>query len=160
MKCCCTKFVFLSLSILLALGALVVVTFGYVLPLINSGDYTLQSCKVASTRITHPSNYHGMVTLGYMTLMKEIDVFDSNVQLSVEAYLKSNYKVGIMVQCLVSGDDIQVSIFISNVGLVFTIIIAIASVICFGVFIIIHICDKHKRKNYVELEERKNRQTV
>lgn len=151
-RCLCGKYVLLILGILLGVAAVITVIFGYVIPMIQSSDYTLESCKVVSTDVTQNGDYQGMATLSYLSLTKTIEVVHSSSQTYVQAYLGANYRANSAVQCLVSSDDIKVSIFISSVGLVFTIILAIASALCIGIYCIIAIKHKFKRSQYDDLD--------
>lgn len=139
-------------GILFAFVAIIVVIFGYVVPMIKSSDYTLQACKVIANNIQQTNDYEGIATLTYLSLTKDILVVTSPLRSYVQTYLNANYKVDSTVQCLVSSDDIRVSILISNVGLIFTIILAILSVICMGIFLITMIFQKNRRSSYVDLD--------
>lgn len=150
-KCTYCKYVLLILGILMAAASIVTVIFGYVVPLIQSSDYTLQSCKVVGQQTVQSGDYQGLATLSYLTLSASVEVVHSPSKVYVEAYLQTNYRVGSMVQCLVSSNDIRVSIFISSVGLAFTIVLAILGTLCIGTYFVIAITHKLKRSQYTNL---------
>lgn len=151
-SCPCVRNLTLIGGILFAVVAIIVVIFGYVVPMIKSSDYTLQACKVTANNIQQTNDYEGIATLTYLSLTKDILVVTSPLRSYVQTYLNANYKVDSTVQCLVSSDDIRVSILISNVGLIFTIVLAILSVICMGIFLITMIFQKNRRSSYVDLD--------
>lgn len=148
----CGKIIFLSVGILLAIATLIVVVFAYIVPLIQYSEYSLESCNVLAVQITQPDDFHGIVTLDFASLTSSVDVIQNSVRAVVQAYLDANFRVGSSVRCYVSTGDIRVSIWTSNVGLVFTIVLCIATIICVGIFIVLHIIDRNRRKNYRDLD--------
>lgn len=152
-SCSCLKFIFLAVGILLGIGAILLMIFGYLVALIQSSDYALELCTILGNRITHPDQYHGLAMLSYLSLNKELDVFTSTVEEIVRLYLDSNYRMGSKVQCLVSYDDIKLTMVLSDLDLIFVIIMGISSIICISIFVAVLSWEKRKRAQYVELTE-------
>jgi len=152
MRCSCGKYLFLTAGIGLGIAALVVLVFAYLVPLIQYSDYSLQACKVTTSKIIQEGTYHGIVTLSYLSLSQDLDVYQNAYSTAVQTYLDINYKIGSLVQCLVSGSDIRVSIFTSNIGLGFTIALLILSVIAIGIFVVLLVIERHRRIEYIELD--------
>lgn len=152
----------IPIGITLAIGALLTLSFGYIVPMIQYSNYVFTTCKVNSNRILSGGSggYTGYATLNHIEITREIIVVYSKFESYVSNYLSGNFKVGSTVQCFVctgtdcnNGSNIFVNHLVSPIGVIFTIILAVSACLFFIVSIITCIANRvGKRSQYIDLD--------
>lgn len=129
------------------------IVFGFILPAIQYEDYSLNNCICLENYIVAiQDGYEGFALLNFRRISKSLRVITNPSSTFVRAFLNLNYRVNSTVLCYTSVSDIETSLFTNNVALGFTIFLGGSGIIVLGIFLILVLRDKYRRREYEDLD--------